>query len=161
MHDAGMVAASAWPERLDLSEHHVMLDVGGGSGAHALGALKAWPNLTAVVLDHESICAVAREFAHESECYDRISMRAADFYNDPFPIADLHFYGAILRNSTSDRGEFLARKSFESLPSGGRIIVHEMLPVDEIAATLRRVGFSTIETIPTIGGWSIVTGRKA
>lgn len=39
--------ALAWPTKLDLARHRVMLDVGGGSGANAVGALSAWPSLRA------------------------------------------------------------------------------------------------------------------
>ena len=34
MHSRSMAAALAWPQLLDLSGHHKMLDIGGGSGAH-------------------------------------------------------------------------------------------------------------------------------
>ena len=41
MHGTSMAAALAWPERVDLSGHRLMLDIGGGSGAHAIGAAQA------------------------------------------------------------------------------------------------------------------------
>jgi hypothetical protein len=34
IHSASMAPASVWPEKVGLSKHRVMLDVGGGSGAH-------------------------------------------------------------------------------------------------------------------------------
>jgi hypothetical protein len=34
MHGTSMAAVLAWPERVDLSGHRLMLDIGGGSGAH-------------------------------------------------------------------------------------------------------------------------------
>lgn len=86
-----------------------------------------------------------------------------------------------------ERCHFFARKSFESLPPGGRIVIHEMLFNDdrtgpfpvaafnvdmliampgqqyakrEVSAMLKEAGFRRIETKPTIGYWSIVTGVK-
>ena len=80
-----------------------------------------------------------------------------------------------------------ARKSFDSLPVAGRIILHEMLFNDdltgpfsvaafnvamlagmpgqqysgrEITQILQEVGFTNIEVRPTFGYWSIVTGVK-
>jgi hypothetical protein len=109
-------------------------------------------------------------------------------WNDSYPEADLHFYGMIFHDWPADQCRFLARKSFESLPSGGRIIVHEMLfntertgPFGvaafnmvmlmyiegeqfsgrEITGFLSEAGFTDIEVKPTFGYWSIVTGRKA
>lgn len=63
MHSASMAAALAWPECVDLSAHNMMLDVGGGSGAHSLGATASWPRLRAVILDREPVCAIAHRFA--------------------------------------------------------------------------------------------------
>jgi O-methyltransferase domain len=39
MHSISMGPALAWPDVVDLSRHRLMLDVGGGSGAHSIGAL--------------------------------------------------------------------------------------------------------------------------
>jgi len=93
----------------------------------------------------------------------------------------------IFHDWPADQCRFLTRKSFESLPPGGRIIVHEMLfnqdrtgPFGvaafnmvmltyldgeqysgrEIAGFFREAGFTDIEVKPTFGYWSIVTGRK-
>ena len=82
----------------------------------------------------------------------------------------------------------LARKSFQSLPPGGRIVIHEMLfnndrtgpfPVAafnvdmlvampgqqyskrELSTMLREAGFRDIEVKPTFGYWSVLTGVKA
>jgi hypothetical protein len=49
MHSQSIAPAMAWPKRLDLSNHKMMLDIAGGSGAHAIGALQNWPNLKATV----------------------------------------------------------------------------------------------------------------
>ena len=187
MHSASIAAGLAWPETLDLSRHRVMLDVGGGSGAHSSGAVSRWPELRAVGLDQQPICAIAREFAAKYHVGERISTHSADFFQDPFPPADLHFYGMIFHDWPPDQCRFFAKKSFQSLPSGGRIIVHEMLFNDdrtgpfpvaafnvdmlvampgqqysgkEISAMLSEAGFREVEVKPTFGYWSIVTGRK-
>ena len=87
-----------------------------------------------------------------------------------------------------DRGRMLARKSFQSLPPGGRIVIHEMLfnndrtgpfPVAafnldmlaampgqqyskrELSTMLTEAGFRDIEVKPTFGYWSVLTGVKA
>ena len=108
-------------------------------------------------------------------------------WHEPYPAADLHFYGMIFHDWPAEQCRFLARKSFESLPAGGRIIVHEMLFNEErtgpfgvaafnmvmmmyvegeqysgreIAEFLREAGFHDIQVTPTFGYWSIVSGRK-
>jgi hypothetical protein len=187
MHSASMGPATAWPEKIDLSPHRVLLDVGGGSGAHAIGALLQWKNLQAVVLDRPPVCEVAHEYAIKHGLADRLRTQAADMWNEPYPATDLHFYGMIFHDWPAEKCRFLARKSFESLPPGGRIIVHEMLFNEErtgpfgvaafnmvmmmyvegeqfsgreIGGFLSEAGFHDIEVTPTFGYWSIVTGRK-
>ena len=45
MHSASMAPALYWPDKVDLSSHSTFLDIGGGSGAHTVGALLKWENL--------------------------------------------------------------------------------------------------------------------
>src|SRR5262245_43493894 len=44
MHGSSMSPALAWPDIIDLSGHRLLLDVGGGSGAHCIGAALRWPH---------------------------------------------------------------------------------------------------------------------
>jgi hypothetical protein len=104
-----------------------------------------------------------------------------------FPPADLHFYSWIYHDWPHEKGQVLTHKSFASLESGGRILIHEMLCNDEksgplsaaadsiamllftegqqysgreLSAMLVEGGFIDVEVRPTFGYWSIVTGRK-
>lgn len=187
MHSHSMGAALAWPELIDLSGNRLLLDIGGGSGAHTIGATLKWSNLQAVVLDLATVCEVAQEFITRYDLQSRIKTHASNMFSEPFPSADIHFYGSIYHNWLPEKGRFLAQKSFESLEPGGRIIVHEMLFNEqktsplvvaaaniimflamesqqysglELSMMLKSAGFTEIEVKPTFGYWSIVTGRK-
>ena len=187
MHSGSIAAAHFWPEKVDLSAYRTMLDVGGGSGAHSIGAVRTWPNLTAVVLDTPIVCDIATEFIQKYGVDGRITTRTADFFNDPLPEADVHFYGMIFHDWPPEKCQFLAQKSFDALPSAGRIIIHEMLFNDdrtgpfpvaafnvdmlvampgqqysgpELSTMLTEAGFTEIEVKPTFGYCSIVTGQK-
>ena len=48
-------------------------------------------------------------------------------WKDPFPAADLHSYSQVFHAWTSEQCRFLTAKSFAALPSGGRLVVHELL----------------------------------
>ncbi len=186
-HSASMAPASGWPGKINLAKHRVMLDVAGGSGAHSIGAVDRWPKLSAVVFDTVPVCEVAAEIISNNRLQARIGTHVGDMWKDPFPSADLHFYSMVFHDWPKDKCGFLAKKSFDSLSRGGRIIVHEMLfnndrtgpfPVAalnidmllwvegeqysgrEISSMLREVGFGSIEVKPTFGYWSIVTGVK-
>lgn len=187
MHSASMASALAWPPHIDLSSSRTMLDIGGGSGAHSIGAVTTWPKLIAVILDIPAVCEGAKGFIAQYGLQQRISTQAANFFVDPFPEADIHFYGMIFHNWPEEKCRSLARKSFKALSPGGRIIIHEMLFNDnrtgpfpaaafnvdmlvampgeqysgsQIVKMLIDAGFTSVEIKSTFGYWSIVTGRK-
>jgi len=187
MHSASMAPATAWPGKVGLSKHRIMLDVAGGSGAHSIGAVNRWSKLNAIVFDTAPVCEVASEIVAKYKLQARVGVRVGDMWTDPFPSADLHFYSMIFHDWPAEKCRFLARKSFDALEPGGRIIVHEMLfnkdrsgPFQvaassivmllwtegeqysrgEISSMLREAGFAKIEVKPTFGYWSVVTGVK-
>ncbi|MBI3967023.1 MAG: methyltransferase [Chloroflexi bacterium] len=187
MHGMAIGPAQAWPDAVDLSGHRVLLDVGGGSGAHAIGATSRWPQLQAVVFDLAPICELTKEFVASYGLHGRITTHPGDMWSDPFPAADVHFYSLIYHDWRPEKCRSLTEKSFAALPPGGRIIIHERLFVDdktgpfaiagvnalmlmttegqqysgrELSAMLAEAGFSEIEVKPTTAYWSIVTGRK-
>jgi hypothetical protein len=63
----------------------------------SVGAVTIYPQLTAIVLDQAPICVIAREFAEKYGVADHISTQCSDFFNDPYPAADLHFYSMIFQ----------------------------------------------------------------
>ena len=187
MHSMSSGPALAWSEEVDLSRHKVMLDIGGGSGVHAIGATRRWPNLHAILFDLAPVCVVAEEFIARHGMQDRIRTQAGDVWQDPFPPADLHFYSNFYQNWSLEKCRLLTQKSFASLGAGGRLMLHEPLYNDpktgpfpiaafnlimllwvegkarsgrEFSALLTETGFTDIEVKPTFGYWSIVTGRK-
>jgi ubiquinone/menaquinone biosynthesis C-methylase UbiE len=187
MHGLSMAAALAWPEFIDLTGYRLMFDVGGGSGAHAISAVQKWPVLKAIVLDFAPVCEVAKEYIAHYGLQDQIVTQAGDMWDDPFPTADIHFYSAVYHNWPPERCRLLTQKSFESLESEGRIIIHEMLYNDEktgslgaiasglamllftkgqqysgreLSAMLTEAGFTNVEIESTFGDWSIVTAHK-
>ncbi len=187
MHSASVGPAMHWPKHLDLSDSTCFLDIGGGSGAHAISALNAWSNLKGIVFDLAPVCEVAKDIALESGVSDRFNAESGDLWETPFPSADVHFYSQIYHDWPEDKCQFLTQKSFDSLEPGGKIIIHEMLYNDdksgpfvtaassigmllwtqgrqysgkELTEMLTTAGFIEVEVKPTYGYWSIVTGRK-
>jgi SAM-dependent methyltransferase len=182
-----MGAALAWPEVIDLSGYRLLLDIGGGSGAHAIGATLKWPNLQALIIDLAPVCDVAQEFIRYYGLQNSIKTQVSDMWSQPFPTADLHFYADIYHDWPPEKARFLTQKSFESLEPGGRIIIHEMLYDNqkigtfavaaynmmmllctegqqysgtELSTMLMEVGFTDIKVKPTFGYWSIIIGCK-
>ncbi|AXE31746.1 acetylserotonin O-methyltransferase [Chromobacterium phragmitis] len=188
MHSKSKGPARAWVEKIDLSNHACLLDVGGGSGVHALSALARWPQLRAVVFDLPPVCAVADTFIEQYRMQERARTCGGNIWETAYPAADAHFYSDIFHDWPLEKCLFLARKSFSALPSGGRILLHEMLfnaqktgpgnvaaynanmllwtqgqqlSAPEATGLLQAAGFADIATRSTgYGDWSLVTGVK-
>jgi hypothetical protein len=187
MHGHSMGPALAWSSLIDLSQYQVLLDIGGGSGAHAIASTLNWPNLQAIILDIAPVCEVADKFIAQYGLQNRVKTCVSNMWDDSFPVADIHFYSEIYHDWSPEKGRLLTQKSFDSLKSGGRIIIHEMLYNDqktgpiavsscnagmmlwtegqqysglEISTMLSEVGFENIAIKPTFSYWSIVTADK-
>ena len=127
MHGHSAGSAFGWPAKVDLSTARVLLDVGGGSGIHAIAATQHWEHVRGIVFDLPPVCDVASEYIVQYGSQARVTTHAGDMWSDPFPPADVHFYANIFHDWSDDKCCYLARKSFDSLPSGGRLILNEML----------------------------------
>jgi hypothetical protein len=189
MHDRGMASALVWPARVDLSQHQVVLDVGGGSGVHAIGLCLAKPHLRAIVLDRAEVCTLAAETIAAHGLTDRIRTQPGDIWaEEPFPAADVHLYSEVFHNSSPEQCRALGKKSFAALPPGGRILLHEILYDDDAAgpqpaaasailmllwtrggrqytapelfAILGEAGFTGLEVAKAAGVYSIIQARK-
>jgi hypothetical protein len=187
IHGQSLAASLGWTECIDLSNYRRMLDIGGGSGAHSIGAASKWPNLQSTILDLPAVCNAAQEYIEQHSLQSRIITQAFNMWSDPLPAGDLHFFSAVYHDWSPEKCQFLTQKSFDSLPSGGRLIIHELLFNDqktgpypvaaqnfsgllvlggqqyagyELALMLAEAGFTDIEVKPTWSYWSIVTGCK-
>jgi hypothetical protein len=187
MHSVSVASALVWPQLVDLAGDRLLLDVGGGSGAHSIGACLRWPKLHAIVLDLPPVCDVADEFIARHSLEGRITTRQADMWADPFPPADVHFYSNILHDWPPEKGQLLIEKSYQTLEPGGRILLHEALFDDdktgpfriaafnmsilwaaggqqysgrELSTMLADTGFQETQVIPTPGYYSIIAARK-
>ena len=187
MYSFSITAAFYWPDAVDLSRYRMMLDIAGSSGAHSIGAVSKLPDLQAVVFDFPLVCEIAREFIAQHGLENRIQTCEGNMWSDPLPSADLHFFSNVYNDWSPERCSFLTAKSFNCLPSGGRIIIHGMLYNDEktgpfavaafsmvmlgwtegkqysgqeLSTMLADAGFCDIEIHPTFGYYSIITGLK-
>lgn len=81
----GTGAARRFTRRVDLAGRRRLLDLGGGSGAYSIQAVKTYPQLTAIVLDLPPVTEVAKEYIRDAHVEDRVSVLPGDFTSTPFP----------------------------------------------------------------------------
>jgi acetylserotonin N-methyltransferase len=188
MHSKSLESSTFWPKVFSFENHELMLDIGGGSGIHSINMVLQWPNMQAIVYDRPLICNVADSYVKDHKLQASVKTMHGNMWSATFPDADIHFYSDIFHDWPIEKCQFLAQKSYDSLPQGGKIIIHEILFDDSITGPysaaifnlmmllltqgeqlvqkqlheiLSKVGFKNVETVRTgLDDWSITTGVK-
>ena len=134
MHSWSTQSGRALAESFDFSPHSELLDVGGGSGAYCIEAALRYPQLRAVVFDIPPVLEIAREKIAESGLEDHITTSAGDFFKDDLPKgADVVLLSMVLHDWSPEKDATILQKCFEALPSGGVLIVSELMMDDDKA----------------------------
>ena len=135
-------------ERVDLSGARVLLDVGGGTGIYAYACLRKFSELRAIVWDRPEVLKVASELAAAHGVADRVECRSGDMFVDAVPDADVMLLSNVLHDWDVPECRTLVGRCAERLPSGGRLLIHDVflndaldgpLPIALYSAALFRV----------------------
>jgi acetylserotonin N-methyltransferase len=146
---ASALAAARQPVFADVRS---LLDVGGGSGIFSIEMARAWSQLRATVMEIATICIEADRYIARAGIADRVNTLPVNMFAQPWPTGhDAHFFSNIFHDWSDDTCRLLARKSFESLPAGGRIMLHEMLMDDDGCGPLPVAAFSLLMLLGTKG----------
>ena len=166
-----------------------VLDVGGGSAIFSIEIAKSQPALRATIMEIAAVCAEADRYISAAGQASRVRTQALNMFTQPWPTGhDAHFLSNILHDWSDETCRLLVQKSFDALPSGGRIVLHEMLMNDdgcgplpaaafsilmllgtrgrqytlaELRGFLQPIGFTDVEAFTTGGGYySLVVARK-
>jgi precorrin-6B methylase 2 len=117
----------------DFSRHNRLLDVGGGAAAFPIELCRRYPGLRATVLDLPHVCALADEKITAAGLTGTVDTAAGDFLADPALPAghDVILLSMILHDWDEPTNQVLLSKCHDALPSGGAIVVCELLLNDE------------------------------
>ncbi len=128
----GFGAGRRFCRKVDLSGRRKLLDLGGGSGAYSISAVKAFPELRAVVLDLPPVVEVTKEFIAEHGVGDRVETLGADFTRDAFPDdVDAVVMASNLPIYDEPTIREVVCKAYDALLPGGEMhLVGEMLDDD-------------------------------
>jgi len=187
LHHKALQPAFFWPYKLSLKNSNTFVDIGGGSGIHTISACLKNSHLNGIVCERETVVPYTQQYIKDFDLENRIKATAFNMWNDKFPKGDVYFFGDIFHDWNKEKCTLLAKKSFDSLPVGGMIILHEMLfnnsktgPLltsaynmkmliwtegqqyssKEIQDILKEAGFKKIKLMQSLGNWSLITGTK-
>ena len=189
-HSGSLAPASRLARTLDLSGYARFLDLGGGSGAFAIEAVKRYPGLSAVVFDLPQVVVVTEKIIQESGLEERITCAGGDLRTDPWPSgADLILLSYIVSCYEPQTLRELLARCLAYLPSGGSLLIHDFAlcpdrsgprntalflfgeliisaqtqsyTVDELGAAMREAGFGEVVTQPFLPDLTfLLSGRK-
>ena len=130
----GMGAGRRFCRQVDLTGRRRMLDLGGGSGAYSINAVRTFDGLEAIVLDLEPVTVVAQEYLEDHGVTDRVTTFAADFVNDALPIGcDVAVMASNLPIYSAENIAKVVSKTFDVLEPGGEMhLIGETLYADGV-----------------------------
>lgn len=188
MHVRHFHVGVACAARGDFSGVRRLLDVGGGSGCYSIALALRHPAMRCTVMELAGVAKLAEGYAAQYGVRERVDAKVVNMFREPWPAGyDAVFFGNIYHDWDREKCALLTRKSFEALPSGGRIYVHEILlnetkdgPLPaatdsmhmvfftegkqqspgEFESLFREAGFRDFSVTPTYGYYSLVSARK-
>jgi 3-hydroxy-5-methyl-1-naphthoate 3-O-methyltransferase len=151
--NAHSVASSKAVARIpEMANTASLLDVGAGSGVFCIEAVRANAQLSATVLEIDTMCIAAQRYIDKAGLSERISTTALNMFETDWPKAhDAHFFSNIFHDWSAETNRLLARKSFDALPKGGMIMLHEILLNDDHTGPLAAAAFSMLMLLGTRG----------
>lgn len=189
-HGGSLAPASRLARTLDLSRYTRFLELGGGSGAFAIEAVKRYPGLSAVVFDLPQVVVVTEKFIQESGLEKSITCSGGDLRTDAWPGgADLILLSYIVSCYEPETLGALLKRCLAYLPSGGGLLIHDFAlyadrsaprntalflfgeltvsaqthsyTVEELGAAMQEAGFSEVAIQPFLPDLTfLVSGHK-
>jgi acetylserotonin N-methyltransferase len=152
MHSHSLSAAVGAARNYDFSGSRRVLDVGGGSGCFVIAMAQKHAHLHCTIMELPAMCEVAKDYIRAGEVSDRVDTVAVDMFRQPWPKGyDALFFSNIWHDWNFQTCRWLAARAFEALPSGGRIMLHEMLLDDDGAGSVTAASFSMLMLLGTQG----------
>ncbi len=131
MHSLSTMTARKLGEAVNFGQFHRLLDIGGGSGAYDIELCKQYGALRATVFDLPHVAMIAAKKVAEAGLTDRIDTAGGNFFQRLPKDHDVHLLSMILHDWDEAKNRALLRRSFEALPSGGAVVISELLVNDE------------------------------
>ena len=164
----------------DFGVHRHILDAGGGTGELAFALLRAYPNLTATVMD---LPEVVRESETPDNLNGRCRFAAGDFF-EQWPVSsDTVVLARVLHDWSDDDSVRILARARKAMPENGTLYVVEMVLDDDTGAgglldlnmlivaggaerteeqfrhLLGRAGFELLEVFPVHSVSSVIRAR--
>ena len=184
----GVLLGQAVAQNLDFRNTTHLLDIAGGSGIYACAIVAQHPRLKATVLEKPPVDQVARRAIAQRGFAERVGVVSGDMFSQPIPTGfDAHLISNVLHDWDEPVVRQLLAKSFQALPLGGLLVIHDAhlnadksgplhvaeysvllmhategkcYSVKEMEGYLSEAGFGEVNFAPTAVHRSILTARR-
>jgi O-methyltransferase domain/Dimerisation domain len=188
MHSMTKPAALSAAQLGNFSSVKRLLDIGGGSAAMSIAIAQQYPDIHCTIMELPAVAPQTEQYITNAGLTNQIDILKGDFFKDSLPKDyDAFLFSHVLEDWKEEKCLFLLKCSFEALPSGGQIYIHEpilaetkdspavsvgfamcmvwwsegkVLTISEITQLLQTVGFEDISVTPTHGHICLITARK-
>ena len=132
MHNRALDEAPALVHQIDLTGVKKVLDVGGGSGAYSMAFASAKRDILSTVFDLPTVIPLTKRYLEEDGLAARVDTVIGDYNTDELPSGyDLVFLSAIIHSNSPEQNIALFKKIYNSLNSGGRIVISDFIMDDD------------------------------
>lgn len=138
---------------LPWKDYSKFVDVGTAQGDLAVQVCLANSHLTGLGFDLPEVAPVFEDYAEAMGCTDRLSFVSGNFFENPFPQADVVLMGHILHDWDLPTKKMLIKKAYDALPDGGAFVVYEALIDDDRSKNAFGLMMSLNMLIETHGGF--------
>lgn len=132
MHKGASARAMQIVSSMDLENVHHILDLGGGSGAYSMAFARKNDTVKCTVFDLPAVIPLTREYVKKEGLSDRIDFLEGDMISDALGSGyDLVWISSICHMFGPDENRDLLRRVYQSLNSGGQIVIQDFILNDE------------------------------
>lgn len=121
----GIYFSQALAKKLDLTGRSTILDIGGGSGIYACSIAAHHPHIRGVVLEQSPVDGICGKLIAERGFADRVTVATGNMFDGMTPGCDVHLFSNVLHDWDVPEVKALLARSFEALPTGGLLIIHD------------------------------------
>ena len=188
MTGVSLPVANAIARTFPWRDYGTMIDIGTAQGCLPVQVALAHPHIRGGGFDLAPVRPTFEAYVRSHGLADRLRFHPGDFFNDPFPSADVLVLGHVLHDWDLPTKKMLLKKAHDALPAGGALVVYDMM-IDDARRTnvsgllmslnmlietpggfdytgadcigwMRDAGFATARVVPLVGPHSMVIGSK-
>ena len=143
----------AFAKQFDFTGYYSHCDIGGAGGILAAQIAIHNPGIQCVSFDLPVVTPIAQQNIDQMQLNDRVKAVSGDFFNEPFPKADIITMGNIMHDWNLEEKKTLLKKAYDALPAGGALAVIENVIDDERKQNAFGLLMSLNMLIETPGGF--------